>query len=574
MAFFSGTASAQYDYRVVTSFTPPDFLGASPNGLVQGRDGAIYGTTYLGGAAGLGTIFKVGSNNVEVVFDFGNSIAGGPMGTLIQDANGRFVGTTSTGGGASGGSIFKWDTTGFDILYGFGGVAGEGIYPYAGVIQGRDGAFYGTTEYDGMNLFGTVWKLDSAGLSLLHTFTGMEDGKHPWAALVQGTDGAFYGTATEGGGTGAGTLFKVDATGFSIVHDFVLNTDDGTMPVAGVMQAADGSFYGTTFLDGIYDCGTIYKFDANGFQIVHNFSGSDGTAPAAALIQGKDGALYGTTMLGGNAGFGTVYKFDDNGLTVLHHFTGGDDGAYPKSELLQASDGSLWGTTDEGGGTDAYGTVYRLAFNSPPDECENDTKAPEFGAVLNAGPFVVGSGPQTVGPIEATDNCELDSAQCVLSANVDSSTVGTKTVTFRAVDMKGNVSTQTAEYSVIYAPVGTALGQPTRQMLAPIKTSGPNTVKTGSNLPLKFRVADANGNSMGPEPVVADFQVLQKFDGPNPVPIDEVPISTNKAGWAWDSVDQLWHFNLRTKNLTPNMTYVFRVTLVDGTFIDFQIEPR
>lgn len=191
-----GTALAQWNYRLVASFAPPDYHDSGPNGLVQASDGTIFGTTYLGGSAKQGTIFKLGANGLEVVFDFANTEAGGPMGTLMLDNNGTLVGT-GTGGAA--GSIFKWDANGLTSLYGFGNVAEEGAFPYAGVMQGRDGALYGTTEEGGGYAnFGTIWKLENDVSTVLHRFT-LEDGVNPWAGLVQGTDGAFYGTTPSGG---------------------------------------------------------------------------------------------------------------------------------------------------------------------------------------------------------------------------------------------------------------------------------------------------------------------------------------------------------------------------------------
>ena len=75
--------------------------------------------------------------------------------------------------------------------------------PYAGLVQGSDGNFYGTTYDGGTNGYGTVFKISTNGvLTSLHSFTGTNDGANPYAGLVQGSDGNFYGTTYSGGTNG------------------------------------------------------------------------------------------------------------------------------------------------------------------------------------------------------------------------------------------------------------------------------------------------------------------------------------------------------------------------------------
>src|SRR5438034_6932428 len=157
----------------------------------------------------------------------------------------------------------------------------NGQYPQAGLIQARDGSFYGTTSGGGAHQNGTVFKLDAAGrLTTLHSFAGGSEGQNPLAGLIQARDGSFYGT-TSGGGigncfSGCGTVFKMDAAGtLTTLHSF--NDSDGRYPVAELMQASDGRIYGTTYQGGASENGTVFRIDAAGrLTTLHSFTSSNG----------------------------------------------------------------------------------------------------------------------------------------------------------------------------------------------------------------------------------------------------------------------------------------------------------
>src|SRR5437667_295149 len=79
-------------------------------------------------------------------------------------------------------------------LYWFSGA--DGSLPYAGLVQGSDGNFYGTAHDGGAMCYGTVFRFSlSDSLTNLHSFNLPSTGQYPEAALVQGSDGNFYGTA-------------------------------------------------------------------------------------------------------------------------------------------------------------------------------------------------------------------------------------------------------------------------------------------------------------------------------------------------------------------------------------------
>jgi uncharacterized repeat protein (TIGR03803 family) len=255
----------------------------------------------------------------------------------------------------------------------------DGAYPQAGLVQGSDGIFYGTTYGGGTSGgYGTVFKISTNGvLNSLYTFD-YTDGDNPEAALVQGNDGNLYGTTTDGGTynppLGYGTVFKSSTNGpptslysFGKIEDAYSVPLDGARPSAPLMQASDGNFYGTTPYGGTnaIPAGTVFRIGTNGiFTNLYYFTGgSDGDAPEAGLVQGPDGILYGTTYGGNNDPYGNVFKISTNGVqNNVYTFTGGADGANPYAGLVLGSDGNFYGTTTSGG-TYTNGTVFRIGIN-------------------------------------------------------------------------------------------------------------------------------------------------------------------------------------------------------------------
>jgi uncharacterized repeat protein (TIGR03803 family) len=193
----------------------------------------------------------------------------------------------------------------------------DGAVP-SGVVQATDGNLYGTTSGGGANGtagLGTVFRLTVAGaLTTLHSFD-YYDGFNPQAALIQGTDGNLYGTTAEGGtgsactltGAGCGTIFRITPTGtLTSLYSFCneANCADGRWPYAGLLQATDGNFYGTTYLGGANDAGTVFQITPAGtlttlYSFCSQTNCADGSGPWAALIQATDGNLYGVTGGGG-----------------------------------------------------------------------------------------------------------------------------------------------------------------------------------------------------------------------------------------------------------------------------------
>src|SRR5579871_1536248 len=270
------TLTTLYSFCVQTNCAD----GWNPDSLIQGTDGNFYGTTFHGGPNGVGEAFKLTPEGVlTVLYNFcsqlngGNCTDGAQPENLMQAADGNLYGTTLSGGSgnASCGIVFQLTTQGaLTVVHDF--TASEGCTSHSGLIQARDGNFYGTTQEGGAaHSRGTVYKLTTSGtLTRLHSFTcnqgSCPDGEDPVAALLQGSDGNLYGT-TRGvlGGVESidGTIFKITTAGqLTTLHQFTYT--DGAWPIAALIQAANGDFYGTTLLGGLAkcnsSCGTVFSF--------------------------------------------------------------------------------------------------------------------------------------------------------------------------------------------------------------------------------------------------------------------------------------------------------------------------
>jgi uncharacterized repeat protein (TIGR03803 family) len=357
--------------------------------LLQARDGSFFGTTYTGGSNDGGTVFRIDmKGKFRTVFSFcsqtGCADGSGPYAGLLQAPNRNFYGTTESGGTNSAGSVFKLTPSGkLNVLHSFDG--SDGFTPYAGLVRAPDGNFYGTTggSGSGADISGTVFKVSPGGkLNTLYQFcskTNCTDGANPWGVLIE-KDGNFYGT-TSAGGThicktrgeekiGCGTVFTITPNGkLTTLYNFCSqggsNCTDGVTPLAGLIEASDGSLYGTTSGGGANADGTVFRITAKGkLSTVHSFQGADGSNPYSGLLQASDGYFYGTTTFGGTNNSGVIFKLASTGkLTTLYSFcsqTNCRDGSFPHAALAQAASGRFYGTTSAGGAADS-GTVFSLS---------------------------------------------------------------------------------------------------------------------------------------------------------------------------------------------------------------------
>jgi uncharacterized repeat protein (TIGR03803 family) len=264
------------------------------------------------------------AQTLTTLVTFNGANGGSPgFGKLLLGQDGNLHGTTQAGGqGGGGGTIFSITTSGsLTTVYTFCSKpnCSDGGVPEGALIQSSDGTFYGTTTIGGDATtpgYGTIFKFSAASPpSTVYTFCSQSpctDGGRPASGLIQGSDGNLYGTATSGV-VDAGTVFKISPAGaLTTLYAFCSQGDpcvDGSNPIPGLIQAADGNFYGMTSDGGANATttfpatGTIFKITPQGsLTTLYNFCVQppfchDGAAPMAALIQASDGNFYGTTYL-------------------------------------------------------------------------------------------------------------------------------------------------------------------------------------------------------------------------------------------------------------------------------------
>jgi uncharacterized repeat protein (TIGR03803 family) len=296
----------------------PEFSGI----IAEGRDDNLYSTTPLGGSSSkcsCGTVFKITpTGKLTVLYSFDGPHGATAIGGLTLAKDGNFWGTTEAGGDFLTGTAFKITPHGkLTVLHNFSYEQA----PQAPPIQAKDGNFYGTAEYGGNGLVGDVYKMTPSGkVTPLHQFQQPKDAYEPIAPLVQAADGNFYGTTSRGGsGAPYGEVFKVTSQGkLTAVHIF--KRTDGANLYAPVVQGSDGNFYGTTVFGGTNNNGVVFKVSPAGkFRVLHKFNGSDGANPYAGLVQATDGSFYGVTSSGGSNNSGTIYRVTSNGSFMALH---------------------------------------------------------------------------------------------------------------------------------------------------------------------------------------------------------------------------------------------------------------
>ncbi|MGA7078972.1 MAG: choice-of-anchor tandem repeat GloVer-containing protein [Terriglobales bacterium] len=338
----------------------------------------------------------------NVLFNFNNSSTGKDgqtpylYGSLIMDSEGNLYGAADNGG-KSHGVVFKltpkakgkdpWKIT---ILHSFKGYdskkpsKSDGDLPESAVIMDGQGNVYGTTYEGGTADMGTVYELSPTlkgawTETILHSFTGGDDGVGPSQPLTMDAEGNIYGTTGSGGngeycqGIGCGIVFELSPTKSgpwteTIIHAFQGSENqmgcDGSGPVGQLYLNAQGNMYGATYEGGCPDDGTVFELTSNGdgawnYGQVFVYPGAGlAAAPLGGVIGDAEGNLYGLWD-------GGVYELQGSGdsftYETLYFFCSNCDGPIGTQGggLIFDSSDNLYGTSYGGG--NGYGTVFELS---------------------------------------------------------------------------------------------------------------------------------------------------------------------------------------------------------------------
>ncbi|MGA8813751.1 MAG: choice-of-anchor tandem repeat GloVer-containing protein [Candidatus Sulfotelmatobacter sp.] len=341
------------------------------------------------------TVEPAQGQTYTVLHSFTGGVDGAtPSAGLTMDAAGNLYGTTLDGGSGYG-TVFKLTrkNSGWFLTrpYSFQG-GSDGASPAASVIFGPDGNLYGTTLYGGggtcgQGSCGTAFELHLEATvcsssvcpwpeTVLHRFTG-DDGGVPHGSLVFDTAGNIYGTTSWYGALDSGTVFELIPSGGgwteSVLWNFMIGTDGGAAPQSGVILDAFGNLYGTTYLGGHWEEGTIFQLMRSGSGWVENvlypfYGGMDGNFPVGGLIFDRSGNLYGTASVGGEGGGygpgGTVDELTSGNwdFVLVYAIPGSSTNLVPgpQASLTMDASGNLYGTTT-GDGATLHGNVFRLS---------------------------------------------------------------------------------------------------------------------------------------------------------------------------------------------------------------------
>jgi uncharacterized repeat protein (TIGR03803 family) len=341
-------------WTVTTLYAFPGASGPyEPEGIVMDAAGNLYVGCLNGPRGSYGSIAEFSPNGdggwtENTIFEFNRTNGATPSGNLVLDSAGNLYGTTQGGGNCSGES-------------------------------GGCGLAYELSPVDGK------WKE-----TILHNFAGgSEDGAVPAGGLVFDTKGNLYGTTQIGGLTGCstttcGVIFELTpaAKGWKekVIHRF--DSTDGAFPSDAPVVDAAGNLYGTAYMGGAHDDGTVFELSPTSggewkMQVVHSFQKfATGVSPVGGVtldasgniyVATEDGGVNGKPCAGENSvyGCGSVWEFSAEGTGkwnphLLYVFTGGSDGSQLNDRNLVLENGNVYGAASYGGDSNGDGTIFEI----------------------------------------------------------------------------------------------------------------------------------------------------------------------------------------------------------------------
>ncbi|MCL4180948.1 MAG: hypothetical protein KJ072_24775 [Verrucomicrobia bacterium] len=360
--------NAGESYQKLWSFGTISTSGLQPSApVVQASDGLLYGTTENGGdlsQGNAGVVFRmaVDGTDYRVIHVFRRDGRDGmhPQGQLLLASDGFLYGTTTTGGAAGLGTVFRLQRDGSQYAVVGSFQSFDGARPVAGLTEASDGRIYGAASSGGPSDEGTVFRLtpDGSGIDFwLNLGTFPTNAAIPLGVLVEGQDGRLYGTSRKGG-LGQGTVFSLDRDAMEIeeVHVFGSVAADGQFPMTGLVGDGTGGFLGTTTSGGAFGKGTVFRLAEGGssYEVIHSFTGApgEGSTPRGNLIRTAAGVLVGgltdTVNTNGSAWFNM--NVDGSGFAMVRPL-GAQDGTHDNrvTGVTELADGTLILVAPEGG---------------------------------------------------------------------------------------------------------------------------------------------------------------------------------------------------------------------------------
>jgi uncharacterized repeat protein (TIGR03803 family) len=293
--------------------------GYAPASIAEGSDGLIYGVASDGGptAASAGTLWRMHKDGTgfQVLQNYCTTCTNGGFPTFIMAAkDGNLYGTTSSGGafdameceGLGCGVAFRLTTAGvYTVLHSFNGTT-ESSYPI-GLTEASDGNLYGATGYEEG---GTIFKITPSGqYSTLKVFPGNAYGL---ASPTQASNGLLYGYSHVVSSPTV-DLYSITLGGSFQVVSQITQPLYKQYGLGQILQASDGNLWAVAAESPTGSYGRVFSMTTGGTLVDNlNFNGKNGSFPTGLLVQAPNGTLYGTTIKGGvlangSAASGEIY---------------------------------------------------------------------------------------------------------------------------------------------------------------------------------------------------------------------------------------------------------------------------
>lgn len=337
------------------------------DGVILAPDAGLVGVAAGGGEHGFGRLFRLDLDGREhALHDFAGGPADGadPEAGPTPDGSGGLYGTTQLGGAHRLGSVYHVDAAGsLRLLHSLGGGPDDGEHPQAPLLRVADAHWYGTARGGGKHAGGVLFRISEDGrYEALAHFGDADALSDPIGALTLGDDGAILGVASAGGRHGRGGVFSYQPRDSTLRTLVSLGAGrDCAMPMAGLMRTRDGRLLGTAYAGGPANAGCVFAIGPRGdYRVLYALRGAeDGSQPLSLPLEARDGSLYLTSSLGAAHGDGALLRLaPDGGEPAVLHAFGRADVSVPSGRLAQGADGRIFGSAPHGGSHD-LGGVFR-----------------------------------------------------------------------------------------------------------------------------------------------------------------------------------------------------------------------